>query len=133
MLIAILIAKREASGMTQTELAVSLGEYQSFVARLESGERRVDVIELIQLARVLNFDAAVVVREVEGIERSKEAVSGQVKERLVRDSGIDRTDVSRIERKAGNCTVAILEKLAKVIGCKMTEFFDEPNGEKSRC
>jgi transcriptional regulator with XRE-family HTH domain len=68
MLIAILIAKREASGMTQTELAKNLGEYQSFIARLESGERRVDVIELIQLARALNFDAAAVVREVEGIE-----------------------------------------------------------------
>ncbi len=68
MLIALLIAKREASGMTQTELAENLGEYQSFIARLESGERRVDVIELIQLARALNFDAAAVVREVEGIE-----------------------------------------------------------------
>lgn len=68
MLIAILIAKREASGMTQTELAENLGEYQSFVARLESGERRVDVIELIQLARVLNFDAAAVVREVGKVE-----------------------------------------------------------------
>ncbi len=54
--------------MTQTELAENLGEYQSFIARLESGERRVDVIELIQLARALNFDAAAVVREVEGIE-----------------------------------------------------------------
>jgi transcriptional regulator with XRE-family HTH domain len=67
-LIAILVAKREASGMTQTELADNLGEYQSFIARLESGERRVDVIELIQLARVLNFDAAAVIREVGTVE-----------------------------------------------------------------
>jgi transcriptional regulator with XRE-family HTH domain len=67
-LIAILVAKREASGMTQTELADNLGEYQSFIARLESGERRVDVIELIQLARVLNFDAAAVVQEVGKVE-----------------------------------------------------------------
>lgn len=67
-LIAILIAKREAAGLTQTELAAALGEYQSFVARLESGERRVDVIELIQLAHVLQFDAAAVVGEVGQVE-----------------------------------------------------------------
>jgi transcriptional regulator with XRE-family HTH domain len=56
-LIAMLIAKREAAGLTQAQLAEALGEYQSFVARLESGQRRVDVIELIQLARILGFDA----------------------------------------------------------------------------
>jgi transcriptional regulator with XRE-family HTH domain len=55
-LIALLIEKREASGLTQTDLADKLGEYQSFVARLESGQRRVDVIEFLELARILNFD-----------------------------------------------------------------------------
>ena len=66
-LIAILIAKREKANMTQTELAIVLGEYQSFIARLESGERRIDVVELIHLARVMGFDASEVVREIEGI------------------------------------------------------------------
>ncbi|MCB2401178.1 XRE family transcriptional regulator (plasmid) [Rhizobium ruizarguesonis] len=55
-LIALLVEKREASGLTQTELADKLGEYQSFVARLESGQRRVDVVEFLELARILNFD-----------------------------------------------------------------------------
>ncbi|MGO7366567.1 helix-turn-helix domain-containing protein [Rhizobium leguminosarum] len=55
-LIALLVEKREASGLTQTELADKLGEYQSLVARLESGQRRVDVIEFLELARILNFD-----------------------------------------------------------------------------
>lgn len=66
-LIAMLIAKREAAGLTQAQLADALGEYQSFVARLESGQRRVDVIELIQLAHILGFDAAQVVETVEQI------------------------------------------------------------------
>ena len=43
--------------MTQTDLADALGEYQSFVARLESGQRRLDVIEFIRLAEILDFDA----------------------------------------------------------------------------
>jgi transcriptional regulator with XRE-family HTH domain len=55
-LIALLIEKRETAGLTQTELAFKLGEYQSFVARLESGQRRVDVIEFLKLSSVLNFD-----------------------------------------------------------------------------
>jgi len=55
-LIALLIEKREAAGLTQVELASRLGEYQSFVARLESGQRRVDVVELLDLAEILDFE-----------------------------------------------------------------------------
>ena len=55
-LIAFLTAKRHAAGMSQTDLAKALGEYQSFVARMESGQRRVDVIEYESLARILKFD-----------------------------------------------------------------------------
>ncbi len=55
-LIALLIEKREAKGLTQTDLAAKLGEYQSFVARLESGQRRVDVIEFLELSEILGFD-----------------------------------------------------------------------------
>jgi transcriptional regulator with XRE-family HTH domain len=56
-LIAILTQRREAAGMTQTQLADKLGEYQSFIARLESGQRRVDLVEFLELAEVLEFDA----------------------------------------------------------------------------
>ena len=55
-LIAFLTEKRHAAGMSQSDLAKALGEYQSFVARMESGQRRVDVIEYENLARILNFD-----------------------------------------------------------------------------
>lgn len=55
-LIALLIEKREAKGMTQADVAKELGQYQSFVARIESGQRRVDVIEYLELAEVIGFD-----------------------------------------------------------------------------
>jgi ribosome-binding protein aMBF1 (putative translation factor) len=67
-LIALLIKKREAAGLTQGELATKLGEYQSFVPRLESGQRRVDVVEFLALADLLGFDAERALRE---IRRSK--------------------------------------------------------------
>lgn len=55
-LIAFLTQKRKDAGLSQSELAKALGEYQSFVARMESGQRRVDVIEYENLARILKFD-----------------------------------------------------------------------------
>ena len=55
-LIDLLVAKREAAGITQADLAKRLGQYQSFVARLESGQRRVDVVEFLDLADLLGFD-----------------------------------------------------------------------------
>ena len=55
-LIAFLTQKRKDAGLSQSELAKALGEYQSFVARMESGQRRVDVVEYENLARILKFD-----------------------------------------------------------------------------
>ena len=43
---------REEAGLTQVEVAQALGKPQSFVSKCESGERRVDVIELAEFARL---------------------------------------------------------------------------------
>jgi predicted transcriptional regulator len=51
-----LITKRDALDMTQARLAALIGEQQSLVARLESGQRRVDVVEFLDLAVALRFD-----------------------------------------------------------------------------
>jgi transcriptional regulator with XRE-family HTH domain len=64
LLVDLIVAKREAAGLTQTQLAEKLGEYQSFVARLESGQRRIDVIEFLELASKLGFDPAKAIRLV---------------------------------------------------------------------
>ena len=45
-------AARLDAGMTQAQAAAALGKPQSFVSKCESGERRVDVIELMDLANV---------------------------------------------------------------------------------
>lgn len=51
-----LIAARNAADLTQQQLAERLHQHQSFVARVESGERRIDVVELIVLARAIGVD-----------------------------------------------------------------------------
>lgn len=55
-LIQILVEARHKTGMTQRGLAARLKRPRSFVGRLEAGERRVDVIEFIEIARVLGAD-----------------------------------------------------------------------------
>jgi transcriptional regulator with XRE-family HTH domain len=44
------------SGMTQQALARRLKKPQSFVAKYEGGERRLDVVEFIRIARALDAD-----------------------------------------------------------------------------
>jgi len=39
-------AARESAGLTQVQVARRLGRHQSYVSKCESGERRVDVVEL---------------------------------------------------------------------------------------
>lgn len=67
-LIDFLIQQREKRGMTQSALADAIGEYQSFVARLESGQRRLDVVEFLRLADVLQFDAKAVLVDLQRIK-----------------------------------------------------------------
>ena len=52
-LVEVLTAARKQVGLTQVELAKRLERPQSFVAKYETGERRLDVIEFIELAEAL--------------------------------------------------------------------------------
>jgi transcriptional regulator with XRE-family HTH domain len=46
---------REKAGVTQADVAKRLGEYQSFVARVEGGNG-VDVVEFLDFADAIGFD-----------------------------------------------------------------------------
>ena len=52
---ALLIEARRARGLSQAQVADRLGKSQSFIAKVEGGERRLDVIEFIDLACALWF------------------------------------------------------------------------------
>ena len=45
-------AARLEAGLTQVEVAGALGKPQSFVSRVETGERRLDIVEVEQFAKL---------------------------------------------------------------------------------
>ena len=57
-LVALLRAVRSEAGLTQAEVAGRLELPQSFVSKYESGERRLDLVELRQICRALRISLA---------------------------------------------------------------------------
>lgn len=53
---ALMVKTRKVAGLTQQTLALRLKRPQSFVAKYEGGERRLDVVEFIAIARALDAD-----------------------------------------------------------------------------
>jgi transcriptional regulator with XRE-family HTH domain len=51
---------------------------------------------------------------------------GMPQERLAADSGVDRAYLSQLERKQGNATVDLLDRLASVLDVPLSELFRQP-------
>ncbi len=57
-MLALLRRAREDAGLTQRDLAARLRCHHSWVAKVEIGERRLDVIEFVRVAHALGEDPA---------------------------------------------------------------------------
>ena len=66
-LIELLVQKRLANGLTQLQLALMLGRPQSFVAKYELGERRIDVIEFIEIGEALQLDKCAAIELISAV------------------------------------------------------------------
>ena len=55
-LIAAIVEAREATGLSQREFAKKLSRTNNFVWRIEAGERKVDVLEFIEIAKAAGLD-----------------------------------------------------------------------------
>lgn len=60
----LLIKARKDAKVTQDEVAERLNRPQSFVSKYENGERRVDVIEFLDIAQAIGFDPINFMRRV---------------------------------------------------------------------
>jgi transcriptional regulator with XRE-family HTH domain len=59
----LILARKEAS-LTQQELADMLGKPQSFIAKYEIGERRLDVIEFIHVCNKLGVSPSTLIKNL---------------------------------------------------------------------
>ncbi|CNG99357.1 helix-turn-helix domain-containing protein [Yersinia kristensenii] len=57
--------QRIAKGITQESLAAALGRPQSFIAKVENGERRLDVVEFVHIAQLLGISTEDVLGRIE--------------------------------------------------------------------
>jgi transcriptional regulator with XRE-family HTH domain len=62
----VLVEARKGAELSQEELARRLRRSQSFIAKIEVGERRLDVLEFIEIARALNRDPSELLSHVLG-------------------------------------------------------------------
>ena len=62
---------RQSAGLRQQDLAARIGEPQSFVSKYESGERRLDVLELRQICVAVGLPFATFIQRLEALLSSK--------------------------------------------------------------
>jgi transcriptional regulator with XRE-family HTH domain len=72
-LVSVLIEARQMSGLTQAQLAEKVGKDQTFISIIERGQRRVDVLEFVALAKAMKADPERLFAEV--VSRLPEKIS----------------------------------------------------------
>ena len=60
----LLVEARTNSKLTQLEVANRLQRPQSFVAKYEAGERRLDIVEFIQICKALDAESSSILAEL---------------------------------------------------------------------
>jgi ribosome-binding protein aMBF1 (putative translation factor) len=67
-----LISARQAAGLTQSQLSKTLSRPQSYVSKYERGERRLDLIEFLEVAKALGADPHALIKSIRGMHKGKQ-------------------------------------------------------------
>ena len=63
-----LVERRKRAGLTQSEVARRLHRYQSYVANVETGQKRIDVVEFVAFAEAIGFDPAKAISKIASVK-----------------------------------------------------------------
>ena len=63
-----LINRRQQIGLSQRALGQKLGVVHSFVGKVETGDRRLDLFEFIEYCQALELDAVQLLKQIEQFE-----------------------------------------------------------------
>lgn len=64
LLLSILVSIREDKGLSQRALSEKLKKTPTYVSKYERGERRLDVIEFLDIAKMLEADPYEIIRKI---------------------------------------------------------------------
>ncbi|MGB5593562.1 MAG: helix-turn-helix transcriptional regulator [Crocosphaera sp.] len=64
----LLINARKSANLTQADLSKRLKKPQSYVSKYERGERRLDVIEFLEVSDALHIDPTALIEELLNVE-----------------------------------------------------------------
>ena len=70
-LLTALAEARQEAGFTQQQLADKLDRPQSFISKVENGDRRLDVIEFLEICRLLSADAPALLKQIETLRKRR--------------------------------------------------------------
>lgn len=61
-LVQALVRARKNAGLTQTQVAEKLSKPQSYIAKVEGADRKLDVMEFVELCQAIDADATVLIK-----------------------------------------------------------------------
>ena len=64
-LIELMILARKNVGKTQANLAEQLGKHQSYIAKIEGCERKVDVVEFVEICKIIGASPSDLIKALE--------------------------------------------------------------------
>jgi transcriptional regulator with XRE-family HTH domain len=65
LVVAALVRARKKAGVTQLQLAATIGQRQTFISKYELGERRLDIAEFLEICRAIGADPQKLLRAAE--------------------------------------------------------------------
>ncbi|MDG2916013.1 helix-turn-helix transcriptional regulator [Bisgaard Taxon 10/6] len=63
-----LLKRRKELGLSQRALGMKMGVVHSFIGKVETGDRRLDIFEFITYCRALELDPGEVIREIQELK-----------------------------------------------------------------
>lgn len=60
-----LVEERQKANLSQASLSSKLGVNQTYVSKYELGERRLDIIELMEIADAIGFDILALIKKLQ--------------------------------------------------------------------
>ena len=66
-----LTAARRAAGLSQQEVAERLERPQSYIAKVEGGQRRLDLVEFLELTAAIHTDPHKIIAAIQSLSRRR--------------------------------------------------------------